>query len=146
MGQMEKCKNVKLNINIKTFNLVYFKPTFFFAHTVCLTSPFKPSFNDHELLKKLWEKEKMLVTGVFSPLPTMFFFPIKYTNLHFNPFRNKPWFLLVCSRSRLKTLWEKEKLLVTSNFSSFHNVFGKLSAIFIKFKIVFCQLFQYGKV
>ena len=34
-----------------------------------------------------------------------------------NPFPNKPWFLRVCSISLLKTLWEKEKLLVTSNFS-----------------------------
>ena len=34
-----------------------------------------------------------------------------------NPFPNKPWFLSVCSTRLLKTLWEKEKLLVTSNFS-----------------------------
>ena len=41
---------------------------------------------------------------------------------------------------------EKEKLLVTSNFSLFHSVFylfGELSAIFIKFKIVVCKLFQF---
>ena len=25
-----------------------------------------------------------------------------------NPFPNKPWFLRVCSKSLLKTLWEKE--------------------------------------
>ena len=30
----------------------------------------------------------------------------------FDPFPNKPWFLHVCSTSLLKTLWEKEKLLV----------------------------------
>ena len=41
----------------------------------------------------------------------------------FNPFPNKPWFLRVCSTSLLKTLWEKEKLLVTSNFSFSHRVF-----------------------
>ena len=66
-----------------------------------------------------------------------------------NPFPNKPWFLRVCSTSLLKTLWEKEKLLVTSNFSFSHSVFypfGELSAIFIKFKIVFCKLFQFGRV
>ena len=34
-----------------------------------------------------------------------------------NTFPNKPWILCVCSLSLLKTLWEKEKLLVTSNFS-----------------------------
>ena len=49
----------------------------------------------------------------------------------------------------LKTTWEKEKLLVTSNFSCSHSVFypfGELSAIFIKFKIVVCKLFQFGTV
>ena len=40
-----------------------------------------------------------------------------------NPFPNKPWFLHVCSTSLLKTLWEKEKLLVTSNFSFSNSVF-----------------------
>ena len=35
----------------------------------------------------------------------------------FNPFPNKSWFLWVCSTSLLKTPEEKEKLLVTSNFS-----------------------------
>ena len=40
-----------------------------------------------------------------------------------NPFPNKPWFLRVCSTSLLKTLWEKEKLIVTSNFSFSHSVF-----------------------
>ena len=67
----------------------------------------------------------------------------------FNPFPNDSWFLRVCSTSLLKTLWEKEKLLVTSNFSIFHSVFypfGELSAIFIKSKIVVCKLFQFGRV
>ena len=53
-----------------------------------------------------------------------------------NPFRNKLWFLRVWSASLLKTLWEKEKLLVTSNFSFSHSVFYmfvKHSAIFINF-------------
>ena len=40
-----------------------------------------------------------------------------------NPFPNKPWFLRVCCISLMKTLWEKEKLLVTSNFSFSHSVF-----------------------
>ena len=54
-----------------------------------------------------------------------------------NPFPNKPLFLGVSRTSLLKTVWEKEKLLVTSNFSFSHNVFypsGELSAIFIKYK------------
>ena len=40
-----------------------------------------------------------------------------------NPFPNKPWFLRICSTNLLKTLWEKEKLLVASNFSFSHSVF-----------------------
>ena len=69
--------------------------------------------------------------------------------LFFKPFPNKPWFLRVCSTSLLKTLWEKEKLHVTSNFSFSHSVFypfGELSAISIEFKIVVCKLFQIGRV
>ena len=57
----------------------------------------------------------------------------------FNSFPNKPLFLRVCSTSLLKTLWEKEKLLLTSNFSFSHSVFypfEELSTIFIKFEIV----------
>ena len=49
----------------------------------------------------------------------------------------------------LKTLWKKEKLLLTSNFSFSHSVFysfGELSAIFIKLEIVVCKLFQFGAV
>ena len=65
-----------------------------------------------------------------------------------NPFQNKPWFLRVCSTSLLKTLQEK-KLLVMSNFFFPHSVFylfGELPAIFTKFKIVVCKLFQFGSV
>ena len=65
------------------------------------------------------------------------------------PFPNKPCFLRVCSTSLLKTLWEKEKLLVTSNFSFSHSVFylcTELSAIILKSKIVVCKVFQFGRV
>ena len=67
-----------------------------------------------------------------------------------NPFPNKPWFLCVCNKySRLlKTLWEKEKLLVTSNFSYSHSVFylsGPHSAFFIKSEIVVCKHTEFGK-
>ena len=55
-----------------------------------------------------------------------------------NPFPNKPWFLRACSTSLLKTLWEKKKLLVTSNFFFSHSgfyPFRDFSAIFIEFKL-----------
>ena len=64
------------------------------------------------------------------------------------PFQNKPC-LSVCSTGLLKTLGEKEKLLVTSNFSFSHSVFhlfAKLSASFIKFELVICKVFQFGRV
>ena len=65
------------------------------------------------------------------------------------PFPNKPWLLRVHSTSLLKTLWEKEKLLVMCNFFFSHSVFypfGRLSAIFIKLEIVTCKLLEFGRV
>ena len=67
----------------------------------------------------------------------------------FNPFPNKSWLLRVCSTSLLKTLREKKKLLVTSNFFFSHIVFYpfvEISAIFIKLEIVVCKLSQFGPV
>ena len=46
-------------------------------------------------------------------------------------------------------MWEKEKLLVTSNISFFHSVFhpfGEHSAILIKFRIFVCKLFEFERV
>ena len=47
----------------------------------------------------------------------------RMSSLSLNPFPNKLWFLRVCSTSLLKTLREKEKLLVTGNFSFSQSVF-----------------------
>ena len=72
--------------------------------------------------------------------------PICYGTTSLNPFPNNPWFSHVCYTSLLKTLREKEKLLVTSNFTFSLSVFypfGELSAIFIKFKIVVGKLCQF---
>ena len=57
----------------------------------------------------------------------------------------KHWFLRVCSTSLLKTLGEKEKLLVTSNVSFSHSVlylFADFFTISIKFETVVCKLFH----
>ena len=51
------------------------------------------------------------------------FVELRLPSSKLNPFPNKPWILRVCSTSLLKTLWEKKKLLVTSNFSFSHSVF-----------------------
>ena len=83
--------------------------------------------------------------GVNFRLP----FFVKLYYMCISPFQNKPWFSRVCSTSALKTLWEKEKLLVTSNFSFSHSVFYRfweLSAIFINFEIIVYKLFQFGRV
>ena len=82
----------------------------------------------------------MLENKMINPLPH---------NPEFNPFPNKPWFLRVCCTSLLKTLREKEKLLVKSNFSFSRSVFyplGELSSISIEFKIVIYKLFRFGRV
>ena len=60
----------------------------------------------------------------FSPfLPLLVFGPIPSVSEGINPFPKKPWFLRVCSTSLLKTVREKEKLLVMSNFSFFPQCF-----------------------
>ena len=55
-------------------------------------------------------------------LPRIFFFSEGFFPGVVNPFPNKPWFFRVCNRSILKTQWEKEKLLVTSNSFLSHSV------------------------
>ena len=63
--------------------------------------------------------------------------------------QTSPGFYVSAVQVFVKTLWEKEKLLVTSNFSFSHSVFypfGELTIIFIKLKIVVCKLFQFGRV
>ena len=84
-------------------------------------------------------------------MKVLFFFLLLLSNLmstdSFNPYPNKPRFLSFCSTSLLKTMWKKEKLLVTSNFSFSHNVFylfGEISVTFIE--IVANKLFQFGRV
>ena len=60
--------------------------------------------------------------NVFCQNFTFHYLPLGY-KAQLNPFPNKPCFLRVCSTSLLKTLCEKEKLLVTSNFSFSHSIF-----------------------
>ena len=94
----------------------------------------------------MWEKETALYT---MQTKNLFDTYELWVVLTFNPIPNKPWFLRVCSTSLLKTLWEREKLLVTSNFAFSHSIFYPFeepSAIFVKFEIVVCKLFQFGRV
>ena len=56
------------------------------------------------------------------------------------PFPNKPWILRVCNTSPLKTLREKEKLLISSNLQRVENTysvfysFGEKSSIYFSLK------------
>ena len=76
--------------------------------------------------KTLWEKEKMLVTSIFSFFPTMF-----SKTLCFKVVKSRDCVVKNYSACKMKnkchvgwkTLWEKQKLLVTCNFSFSHNVF-----------------------
>ena len=82
------------------------------------------------------------MTFDLNPAVCQDFFDNTTLEIVINSFPNKPWCLFVCSTSLVKTLWEKEKFLVMSNFS-FPTV---LSDIFIKFKIVVYKYFQFGSL
>ena len=95
----------------------------------------------------IWWKTFLKFSNCWLPqfflFPTMFSKAIVFKVIY--PFPKKPWFLCVSSTSLLIALWEKEKLLVTSNLTFSHSVFypfGELSAIFIKFEIVVCNFFN----
>ena len=137
-NQVKLRKDVIMTLFIARFLLINpwsNKPLFL---CVCITS----------LLKKLQEKEKLLIISNFSISQTAFypfrglstiFFILKqncclqtlwvWKSLNFtvwervNPFPHSDTFWRLWETSLLKTLWEKEKLLVTSNFSFSHSVF-----------------------
>ena len=60
-----------------------------------------------------------------------------------NPFPHNDTFWRPWETSLLKTLWEKEKLLVVSNFSFSQCFLLPISAILVKFEIVICKLLQF---
>ena len=66
------------------------------------------------------------------------------------PFQNKPWFLRVCSYENTVGKGEiaryEHSVEEPSGEHSVFYPFGEPSAVFIKFKIVVCQLFQFTRV
>ena len=127
----------------------------------------------------MWEKEKMLLTSIFCFSRNVFRRPFyQHFSLHQNCFPKGIFHMVVktqdcdvnvgivpvgnsLTHSHTTTPfdafgiqaflkhWEKEKLLVTSNFSFSHSVFypfGQLSSFFVIFEIVVCKLFQFGRV
>ena len=91
---------------------------------------------------------------------------VEQNKLHINPFPNKPLFLRVCSTSLLKTLytrteqfllfpqWGKGEIARYEEFlfssppppPSVFYLYGELSATLFMFKIVVCELSQFGRV
>ena len=114
--------------------------------------------------KDIWKRKKKCWLPGLTPFPRNVF-----NGLPFKVFRNQDCVERFINFFMLKALtlsrtspsfymstvqvfckhWEKEKLLVTSNFSFFSTVlylFGEMSAIFIKLEIVVYILFQFGSV
>ena len=74
--------------------------------------------------------------------------PSKSVNLN-QPFPEQALVFMCLQYKSFWKHWEKEKLLVTSNFSFSHSVFylsGELPDVFINFKIVDCKFFELGSV
>ena len=64
-----------------------------------------------ECMYALWKGESHALCKNYLPVPVLTLFP------------NKPCFVRVCCKNLFKTMWEKEKLRVTSNFSFSLSVF-----------------------
>ena len=105
------CKKqlLKIIVGIKVLKSIA-GTAFILYHTI-------PTFNnpEKEAFKKYCGKRKNAGNNVF--------YSFIDRNHHFNPFPHNDIFLCPWETSLLKTLWEKEKLLVTSNFSFSHIVF-----------------------
>ena len=72
-----------------------------------------------------WDKSKILSSGNGLTL--------NYSNEtwnRFNPLLHRYSFWRINNRRLLKTLWEKKKLLITSNFSFSHNVFYSVKELY----------------
>ena len=77
------------------------------------------------------------------------FLPYLALIFHLTLSQTSPGFDVSAVQVFWKTLWEKEKLLVTSNFSFSCSVSyssGELPAIFIKYEIIIYKLFQFVRV
>ena len=77
----------------------------------------------------------MEFNAVFNNISVILQRPVNLSMLFwssFYPFPNKPWFLRVCGTNLLKTLREKEKLLVRA-ISPFHTLFSTVLENFLPF-------------
>ena len=88
----------------------------------------------------VWERVKGLYYFNVNSL-TLFTF-VNYRA--FNPFPNKPLFLRVCSTSLFENTVGKGEIACHEQFLLFAQCF--LSAIFIKYEVGVCKVFQFGCV
>ena len=100
------------------------------------------SFNHNDLYSLLHQTHKILLplgNGLFQPKMWKWINPLQtITRIY--------WFIADDSRNHL---WLKEKLLILSNFSFYHNDFNPTKAISshsITMFFVICDLFEFGTV
>ena len=134
-------REINTSTYIHTFIISYMQTKVIIYHFIEQTQLF--FLKGPDLEKKLYRKKMHVIGNIPFYQKSYWAASAPITDL-FNSFPNKPLFLHVCSTCLLTTLWEKEKLLLMQNISFFRKVFspfGQLSAIFFKFKIVFCKFF-----
>ena len=93
-------------------------------------------------------------TQLYSQLPAKILllvreYPPDVTSACLTLSQTSPGFYLSAVQVFWKHCGEKEKLLVTRNFSFSYSafyLFGELITIFIKFELVVCKFFQFGSV
>ena len=88
---------------------------------------FKCRYNYCKKLKRMWQKEKLLVLSrCFQKSSAADMLKCVYSWERVNSFLHSVAFWHIGSRRLLKTLWEMEKLHIMRNFSSCHNVFNSI--------------------
>ena len=115
--------------NIYCLFFQYFVTYLYFDHESCTINTLVLTMVKSDL-ENIEEKEE---TIGYQHILLYTFSNLSLTNLSFDPFPNKPCFLHVCSTSLLKTMREKEKLLVMSYFSFSHSVFYPFEELFFHF-------------
>ena len=109
-----------------------------------MASPFVHIFDIISLLAAEFEKPKIGISG--KGLNVCF---CQSTDGGINPFPNNPRLKRLWDRRLLKTLWEKEKMLLTSIFSFYHNVFYPVKDKFYFLSYIYfvdCTCIQIGEV
>ena len=101
----------------------------------------------------LYQREKSSYLAQSDMISANAFNFVQYRILSFGKDLNlslsKSWFFMYLQKNSFENTAGKGKLLVTSNFSFSLSVFypfGELSAIYVKFRIIVCKLFEFRRV